>query len=80
MKALAKIAILATSLAAVCGVAHAQSGGAPLRHWNFDLWCQEHENLPPDRCDKRLPQDDARFQAFVDHDQIALALPYLHGS
>ena len=25
---------------------------------NFDLWCQEQANLPPDRCDKRLPADE----------------------
>ena len=32
---------------------------------NFDMWCQEHKHLPPDRCDKRLPQDDAEFQAYA---------------
>jgi len=31
---------------------------------NFDLWCQEQENLPPDRCDKRLPEDEQKFEAF----------------
>ena len=31
---------------------------------NFDLWCQETEHLPPDRCDKRLPEDDAAFNAY----------------
>jgi hypothetical protein len=35
-----------------------------LQPMNFDLWCQEHEHLPPARCDKRLPQDDAAFQAY----------------
>ncbi|HTW33730.1 MAG TPA: hypothetical protein VMD53_03855 [Rhizomicrobium sp.] len=32
---------------------------------NFDMWCQEHKHLPPERCDKRLPQDDAEFQAYA---------------
>jgi hypothetical protein len=31
---------------------------------NFDLWCQEQANLPPDRCDRRLPEDEQRFEAF----------------
>jgi len=31
---------------------------------NFDLWCQEQANLPADRCDQRLPEDEKRFEAF----------------
>jgi hypothetical protein len=31
---------------------------------NFDLWCQEQAHLPPDRCDKRLPEDERNFDAF----------------
>ncbi len=31
---------------------------------NYDLWCQEEARLPPDRCDKRLPEDDAHFTAY----------------
>jgi len=31
---------------------------------NYDLWCQETEGLPPDRCDKRLPEDDAKYEAY----------------
>ena len=31
---------------------------------NFDLWCQEQANLPPDRCDKRLPLDEEQFEAY----------------
>jgi len=45
--------------------ADAQSSTAlPLTEMNFDLWCQEEQHLPPDRCDKRLPQDDAAFDAY----------------
>lgn len=36
----------------------------PLHDMNFDMWCQEQRHLPPERCDKRLPQDDADFQAY----------------
>ena len=31
---------------------------------NFDLWCQETQHLPPDRCDKRIPQDENDFEAY----------------
>ena len=43
---------------------------------NFDLWCQETQHLPPERCDKRLPEDEQVFEAFraqVEHYEI----PYL---
>ena len=48
----------------------------PLHEMNFDLWCQEQMHLPPARCDKRLPEDDAQFQAYrskIEHYEI----PYL---
>jgi len=35
-----------------------------LTEMNFDMWCQEEQHLPPDRCDKRLPEDDKAFQAY----------------
>ena len=31
---------------------------------NFDMWCQETQHLPPDRCDKRLQSDEATFEAY----------------
>jgi len=47
--------------------AMAQSSTAlPLTEMNFDMWCQEEQHLPPDRCDKRLPADDAAFNAYRD--------------
>jgi len=36
----------------------------PLYDMNYDMWCQEEQHLPPERCDKRLPDDDAAFQAY----------------
>jgi hypothetical protein len=44
--------------------AEAQPRDLKFREINFDMWCQEHRHLPPARCDKRLPQDDAAFQAY----------------
>jgi hypothetical protein len=49
------------------GHAMAQSSTAlPLTEMNFDMWCQEEQHLPADRCDKRLPEDDAAFTAYRD--------------
>ena len=35
-----------------------------VQNMNFDMWCQEERQLPPERCDKRLPEDDAAFNAY----------------
>jgi len=35
-----------------------------VQNMNFDMWCQEEQHLPPERCDKRLPGDDADFNAY----------------
>jgi hypothetical protein len=43
---------------------HAQSTRYDVKTINFDLWCQEQAKLPPDRCDKRLPADDAAFESY----------------
>ncbi|HEY1630482.1 MAG TPA: hypothetical protein VGF56_04165 [Rhizomicrobium sp.] len=46
------------------GAADAQSTRYDIQNMNFDLWCQEEQHLPPERCDKRLPADDAAFDAY----------------
>jgi hypothetical protein len=43
---------------------------------NFDMWCQEEQQLPPARCDKRLPEDDAAFTAYRDKIE-RYEIPYL---
>ena len=58
--------------------AGAQSERYNVRTINFDLWCQETQHLPPDRCDKRLPQDETDYEAYrakVEKYEI----PYLQG-
>lgn len=71
----AGIVLLLLSVAALCGVANAQDPPSPsdpqtrsvrynVQEMNFDMWCQEEQHLPPDRCDKRLPEDDAAFSAY----------------
>ena len=42
----------------------AQMAHYPVKTMNFDLWCQEEANLPPERCDKRLPSDEKTFEAY----------------
>jgi hypothetical protein len=57
--------ILAAGLCAFASAASAQDAGPlPLTNMNFDLWCQEEQHLPPERCDKRLPADNDAFEAY----------------
>jgi hypothetical protein len=72
-----KIGGLAAVLALGATAAFAQGGGNyPVTTMNFDLWCQQDQHLPPDRCDKRTPEDEKTFEAYraqVEHYEI----PYL---
>lgn len=49
---------------AVAAPALAQSTTYPVRRMDFDLWCTEQQHLPADRCDKRLPDDVQKFDAY----------------
>lgn len=70
-------AVLVFAAAAfVTGHAQAQPAGTQLTNINFDMWCQEERHLPPERCDKRLPDDDAAYQAYVAKIQ-SYEVPYL---
>jgi hypothetical protein len=66
MKSTTVVWLVAAALCASAAEADAQARHLKLHEINFDMWCQETQHLPPDRCDKRLPQDDAAFQAYVD--------------
>jgi len=49
-----------------------------VRTINFDMWCQETQHLPADRCDKRTPEDEKAFEDYrakVEKYEI----PYLQG-
>lgn len=59
------ILLSAAAMAALVARAGAQDAPYKLEDINFDLWCQEEQHLPPERCDKRLPQDDADYEAYV---------------
>jgi len=56
--AVATVAVLALPVSAQ------QQSTYDVKTINFDLWCQEQANLPPDRCDQRLPEDEKKFEAF----------------
>jgi hypothetical protein len=68
MAVMARVSLLSLAVfLLISGAADAQtssSGSVPLTDMNFDMWCQQEANLPPERCDKRLPEDDARFDAY----------------
>ena len=56
--------------------AHAQYTRYDVKTINFDLWCQEQAKLPPDRCDKRTPEDEKTFEAYRDKIE-KYEIPYL---
>ena len=68
---------LVAALLVVSGGANAQVGrNYDVKPMNFDLWCQQTAHIAPDRCDKRLPEDDDAFDAYrakID----AYEIPYL---
>jgi hypothetical protein len=56
-------ALLLLGLAA--SSAQAQDARYQVRHaLDFDLWCTEEQRLPYQRCEKRLPEDLQRFEAY----------------
>jgi hypothetical protein len=52
-------AVLLTAAAA-----HAQTSHYNVKSMDFDLWCTEQAHLPYERCDKRLPDDLQKFEAY----------------
>ena len=73
-----RILLAAAALAALSLPADAQRSRYDVQTINFDLWCQETQHLPADRCDKRLPDDEAAFEDYrakVEKYEI----PYLKG-
>ena len=74
-----KSTLFFAAVAAVFALSGSASG-APyaLQTMNFDLWCQETQHLPPDRCDKRLPNDEAEFEAYRTKVE-KYEIPYMQG-
>lgn len=67
---------LAALSGALCILPAAAQPHYDVKTINFDLWCQEQAKLPPERCDKRLPEDEKKYEAF--RDQVErYEIPYL---
>jgi hypothetical protein len=58
-----RLAALAVFLSAP---ADAQTPYQNVRGSNFDIWCQEHMQLPAARCDQRTPEDEKAYEAYRD--------------
>lgn len=59
-----KIFLPLAAAALCCLPAAAQTMRYDVKTMNFDLWCQETAKLDPNRCDKRLPDDEKRFEDY----------------
>lgn len=66
MNGMSRVILALLAMYSGIGSAAAQQGSEPwkLQSQNFDMWCQETQRLPPARCDRRSPADDAAFQTF----------------
>ena len=71
------VLLLGSALASFALSASAQ-GPYPVKTLNFDLWCQETQQLPPARCDKRQPSDEADFESYRTKVE-KYELPYMKG-
>ncbi len=56
--------------------AFAQGANYSVQTMNFDMWCQEQAHLAPERCDKRMPEDEQNFEAYRSKIE-AYEIPYL---
>jgi hypothetical protein len=72
------ILVAAVFAAAFAAPARAQNQHYDVENINFDLWCQETQHLPPARCDKRLPADEAAFEDYRSKVE-KYEIPYLQG-
>jgi hypothetical protein len=59
-----RICFAILGLLAAAAAAQAQSARYPLKTLDFDNWCTEEQHWSYDRCDKRLPDDVKRFEAY----------------
>ncbi len=57
---------LVFALSAAVPAAAQYNGAVPYRvqRMDFDLWCTEQQHLSWERCDKRLPEDLEKFEAY----------------
>jgi len=56
--------LLWTGLAAVATMAAPAQSTYPVHSLDFDIWCTEEQHIPYERCERRLPEDVAKFEAY----------------
>ncbi len=72
-----RLPILGVGILVICALQIANTGSAQtidlqpggrqnydVQSMNFDLWCQETQRYPVDRCDARLPADQREFEDY----------------
>jgi hypothetical protein len=64
MMSMLRLAGLGAAVLCLVSPSSAQPFNYDVKTINFDLWCQEQARLPAERCDKRLPEDEKRYEAF----------------
>jgi hypothetical protein len=78
MRAMKRMLLLAATVAGLTFASAQAQQNYDVQTINFDMWCQETQHLPADRCDKRTPEDEAAFEDYrakVEKYEI----PYLQG-
>jgi hypothetical protein len=68
--------LVAGALAMLTVPALGQGHPYDLQTMNFDLWCQETQHWPAERCDKRTASDEATFEAYRAK-VVKYEIPYL---
>jgi hypothetical protein len=65
MKPIAAVVLCGAFAALVLTPASAQTVRYPVQHaMDFDIWCTEVQRIDWQRCDKRLPEDMKKFEAY----------------
>jgi hypothetical protein len=65
MKRIAAVVFCGTLAGLALSPAFAQAARYPVQHaMDFDIWCTEVQRIAWQRCDKRLPEDMQKFEAY----------------
>jgi hypothetical protein len=64
MKRIAAVALAGGLSGLLLSPAGAQTLRYPVHSLDFDIWCTEIQRIPWERCDKRLPEDLQKFEAY----------------
>lgn len=76
MRTFAPLLAAAIAVSAFLAPASAQTLRYPVHSIDFDIWCSEIERIDWRRCDKRLPEDLEKFEAYR-HTVERYEIPYL---